>query len=207
MMWSKRAIAFSAVLLLSGAAVAGLSTRGEPKRRLTYDVTSDARSVTARELSQWIIEGRRDFAVVDLRSGEAFQSGHVKDAVHCGKCHENAAEGRKALAESLFVDLSKKLVLYTEAGTEQVVLPKILAKNPRLYRLEGGYRAWKEQVLAPVVFGGETDRAELLDKQRREAVRAYFAGERAGTGKAAVLPVTPIRRENAHQPAGSHEGC
>ncbi|MBE7486117.1 MAG: hypothetical protein HS104_39870 [Polyangiaceae bacterium] len=206
-MWSKRAIAFSAVLLISGAAVAGLSARGEPKRRLHYEVTKSAQVVTAPELAKWIIEGRRDFAVVDLRAAPAFQAGHVKDAVHCGKCHENAAEGRKALAESVFVDLSKKLVLYTETGSEPVELPKLLAKNPRLYLLRGGYQAWKAEVLAPVVFGGETDAEQLRAKQQKEAVRAYFAGERPQSGKAAVLPVTPIRRDNAHKPAGAHEGC
>lgn len=198
---------FAAVALISGAAVAGLSARGEPKRRLHYAVTQTKNVVTVQELSRWIIEGRRDFAVVDMRDTPAFQAGHVKDAVHCGKCHQNAAEGRKALEESIFVDLSKKLVLYTETGSEPVELPKLLAKNPRLYLLKGGYQAWKAEVLAPVVFGGETDVEQLRDKQKKEAVRAFFAGERVQTNKNAVLPVTPIRRENAHKPAGAHEGC
>ena len=206
-MWKKRAMAFAGVLLLSGVAVAGLATRGEPKRRLQYDVTRTSQVIRAPELARWIIEGRRDFAVVDLRDGAGFQAGHVKGAVHCGKCHSSAAEGRKALQESLFVDLSKKLVLYTETGKEPVELPKLLAKNPRLYLLEGGYQAWKNEVLAPVPLGGETDREALDQKRRREAVRAYFAGERVDTGKAAELPVAPIRRANAHQPAGAHEGC
>ncbi len=93
------------------------------------------------------------------------------------------------------------------ARTRALMFQAMVAKNPRLYLLRGGYQAWKAEVLAPVVFGGETDAEQLRAKQQKEAVRAYFAGERPQSGKAAVLPVTPIRRDNAHKPAGAHEGC
>ena len=204
-LFGKNAILFAVVVLVASAAVAALSFRGEPKRRLRFGVSQRARTVTPQELASWIIEGRRDFAVIDLRDGEDFKKGHVRDAVSCGTCHDTAEEGRKETQET-FIDLSKKLVLYTDTGDETVDLPRSLAKNPRLYTLTGGYEAWQREVLAPVPFGGETSAEQLQLKQQKEAVRAFFAGERPVTPKA-VLPLAPIKRSSPHQPAGPREGC
>lgn len=205
-MRKSQVIAFVVVSLVGGIAVAGLSLRKEAPRRVKLDESAVARRVLPGELAQWIIEGRRDFTVIDLRKTEAFEAAHVRDAVHCGSCHENKAEGRKA-AQEHFIDLSKKLVLYTDTGKETVELPKIIARNPHLHVLDGGWAGWQKEVLAPVTFGGETDPAQIEDKRKREAIRAFFAGERPQTAAPAQLPITPIRRENAHKPAGASEGC
>ena len=207
-LFGRGAVLFAVLMLAGGVAVAGLSLRGDPVRKLRYGVSQNARTVSSAELASWIIEGRRDFVVIDLRDQGAFAAAHVKDAVSCGSCHTSKEEGKKAMEETAFVDLSKKLVLYTETGQEEVQLPRLLAKNPHLYTLKGGYAGWKQDILAPVAFGGEADAEQLHGKQRQEAVRAYFAGERAqDSGKNAVLPVEPIKRKAAHQPAGAHEGC
>lgn len=205
-LFGKHAITFAVVFLVAGVAVAALSFRGEPKRRLRFGVSQQARTVTPNELASWIIEGRRDFAVIDLRDQDEFKKGHVRDAVSCGTCHDTASEGRKETQES-FIDLSKKLVLYTDSGEETVDLPKSLAKNPRLYTLTGGYEAWQREVLAPVAFGGEPSVEALHAKQRQEAVRAFFSGERPASSRPAVLPLEPIKRKSEHQPAGPREGC
>ncbi|MHB8872421.1 MAG: rhodanese-like domain-containing protein [Myxococcaceae bacterium] len=195
-LWSKGAIAFAATLTVLGAVVAAASFRGEPHGHRTIPLGADRPTVTPEELAQWGIEGRRDFAIVDLRAPDQFKAGHIRGAVSCGSCHGSADEGKKAQEGDTFVDLSKKLVVYTGSGAEQVQLPKILAENPRLYRLEGGFDGWRTNVLAKV--GGDA---------RREAVRAFYAGERPDTGNVAKLPVTPIRRERSHKPVGASEGC
>lgn len=205
-LFGKGAYVFAAVVSIAGVAVAGLSLGGEPKRRLHFGVSQGERTVRPAELAAWIIEGRRDFAVIDLRDEVEFKKGHVKDAVSCGTCHASKDEGRQAMQETMFVDLTKKLVLYTETGTETVDLPKLLAKNPRLYTLKGGYDAWQKEVLAPVQFGGEASVEELQGKQKREAIRAYFSGERPVAAPAA-LPLEPIKRKAPHTPAGAREGC
>lgn len=205
-LFGKSGLTFAAVLLVASVAVAALSFRGEPKRKLRFGVSQRARTVTPTELASWIIEGRRDFAVIDLRDQDEFKKGHVRDAVSCGTCHDSAEEGRKD-SQDTFIDLSKKLVLYTDSGDETVELPKALAKNPRLYTLTGGYEAWQRDVLAEVTFGGEVDVEQLHAKQKREAVRAFFSGKQAGSSRPAVLPLAPIKRKSEHQPAGPREGC
>ena len=205
-LFGKNAIRFAVVLLVMSGVVAAMSFRGEPKRKLRFGVSQRSRTVTPNELAAWIIEGRRDFAVIDLRDQEDFKKGHVRDAVSCGTCHDSAEEGRKDTQDT-FIDLSKKLVLYTDTGDETVDLPKSLAKNPRLYTLTGGYEAWQREVLAPVAFGGEASEEQLHVKQRKDAVRAFFSGERPASSKPAVLPLEPIKRKSEHQPAGPREGC
>lgn len=206
-MLTRNRILFAAVVLFSGVTVAALATRGPPPRKLTHAVDArDHAQVKPTQLAEWVIEGRRDFTVIDLRGPDDFGRGHVKNAVNCGHCHANAAEGRAAVEKGDFVDLSKKLVVYTATGKEPVELPKVLARNPNLMLLEGGYQAWQDQVLAKVSFDGVTDPERLNELARKEAMRAYFAGERPSAAPA-VLPTTPIRRENAHKPAAPREGC
>lgn len=207
-MLTRNRILFAAVVLFSGVTVAALAGRGPPPRKLIYAV--DARThaeVTTTELSRWIIEGRRDFTVIDLRAPEAFEKSHVRNAVNCGHCHANAAEGRAAVEKGDFVDLTKKLVAYTDTGSDPVQLPKVLADNPRLYLLKGGYQAWRDEVLAKVSFEGVTDPDRLNELNQREAVRAFFSGERPTTGVTAPLPTAPIKRDTAHKPAAAREGC
>lgn len=206
-MLTRNRILFAAVVLISGVTVAALSTRGPPPRKLTHAVDArDHAQVKPTQLAEWVIEGRRDFTVIDLRSPDDFGQGHVKNAVNCGHCHANAAEGRAAVEKGDFVDLSKKLVVYTATGKEPVELPKVLAHNPNLMLLEGGYQGWQDQVLAKVSFDGVTDPERLNELARKEAMRAYFAGERPSAAPA-VLPTAPIRKDNAHKPAAPREGC
>jgi hypothetical protein len=207
--WSRAALAFAAVLLTASLAVAALSLRGPPARHMKRVVEQRSLlQVPPVELARWIIEGRRDFVVIDLRKDAAYEAGHVRDAVNCGSCHGDRAAGRQAQVEH-FIDLSKKLVLYTDAGDAALELPPIVARNPRLQVLAGGWEAWRRDILAPVVFGGETDRSALEAKLRREAVRAFFAGERLDGGSVAPAPapIVPVKRDGAHKPAGPSEGC
>ncbi len=205
---SRRATAFAGLLLVGGVAVAALSLRATPERQVKLAVEQRSLpQVTPAELADWIVSGRRDFVVVDLRSDAAYRAGHVRDAVHCGTCHEDAAAGRAAQEGDHFVDLSKLLVVYAETGDARLELPPIVARNHRLSVLAGGWAAWRRDILAPVTFGGEVDRGEIEAKQRKEALRAFFAGERPATGTVAPLPITPIKRDSAHRPAGAKEGC
>lgn len=199
-------VAFAAVLLVAGAAVAGISlTRGEPQWQVKYEVAGRP-TVSPTEVARWGLEGRRDYVVVDLRPSDDYAEGHIRGAVSCGTCHATASEGKKAEQGDTFVDLTKKLVLVSETGSESIKLPRLLARNPRLYVLAGGYEGWKQQVMAPVQFGGETDEAQLAEKVRRDAVRAFYAGERPAPSTA-TLPTEPIHRSAPHAPAKAAEGC
>jgi hypothetical protein len=200
-------VLFFVGLLVVGAAVGGLSLRAAPERRALRQLDLRTRpQVRAVELATWIVEGRRDFVVVDLRPAAAFKQGHIKGAVSCASCHGNAEDAAASQRGDTFVDLSKKLVLVSDGRAQSLELPKILAANPRVVSLAGGYPAWQQQILTRVSFGGETDERELEQKKKREALRSYFSGERP-VAAPAKLSITPVRREGAHRPAVAREGC
>jgi len=205
---NKRTFIAGGVALLLGATIAVASIRGEPQRRLTLTVEPEASHlVEPREVAEWIITGRRDFAVVDMRSSQDYATSHVRGAVNCGSCHENRAAGAKAMHGDGFVDLSKKLVLYTQTGAEPIVLPKLLHDNPRIALLAGGYERWEKDLLSPVALEGIADEDELNAAKKREAVRAFLNGERVGPSNVAKLPMTPIKRVGEHKSAAGNEGC
>ncbi len=202
--FSRGDLVFGGGLALASLVVLAGALRGEPRYELKSSVQLAAsQRVLPGELADWIVSGRRDFALIDMRSPEAFGKDHIRGAVNCGTCHASKQEGR--MTES-FVDLSKKLVIYSEGDGESIQLPKILTKNQQIYRLAGGYEAWKSEVLAPVSFDGVTDEAALDAARKRDAVRAFMAGERATAPVEAKLPVKPVKREAAHGTAAA-EGC
>jgi rhodanese-related sulfurtransferase len=207
-MLDKRYLVAGGVALLLGVSIAIASIRGEPQQRLALKVEPEAsRLVEPRELADWIVTGRRDFAVVDMRAASEFARAHVRGAVNCGTCHESRAAGAKAMHGEGFVDLSKKLVLYTQTGAEEIVLPKLLHDNPRIVVLAGGWDRWQRDLLAPVGFDGIADEDELNAARKREAVRAFLTGERVAPTNEAKLPVAPIRRVGEHKAATGSEGC
>ena len=207
-MFGKRSYVFAGVFLSLGVLIAVASVRGEPQRRLKLQVETEAgKLVEPATLADWVVTGKRDFAVVDMRDVADFEKSHVRGAVNCGSCHENRAAGEKAMHGEGFVDLSKKLVLYTQTGAEPIVLPRLLHDNPRVYRLAGGYERWQKDVVAPVSFDGLADAEAIEAAKKREAVRAFFTGERPASGNVAKLPVTPIKRVGEHKAATSNEGC
>ena len=204
----KRLLAAAAVVLLLGGALAAASLRGEPRRKLRYDVEGGrSLEVSPAALATWIVEGRRDFAVVDLRDHQQFKKGHVRGAVSCGTCHASREDGQQAQQGESFVDLSKKLVLYTDSDLETITLPKLLHDNPHLYRLRGGWQGWQRDVLTRRALEGPTDEAALDAARRHEAVRAFLTGERPSQATEAKLPVAPIKRSGEHKTAGPSEGC
>lgn len=206
-MLDRRAFVFGGVFLALGLAIAAASVRGEPQRRLKFAVEGEAGRVTPRELADWMVEGRRDFAVVDMREHAEYARGHVPKAVSCGSCHESRADGDAAQHGDGFVDLSKKLVLYTQTDREQIVVPRVLHDNPNLYRLAGGFEGWQRDVLAKVPLDGLGGEEQAAAARRHEAVRAFLSGERPAAASTAKLPLTPIKRVSEHKPATANEGC
>ncbi len=190
-MITPRRVVFFAVLGLLGAGLAAVSVRGEPQRRLSSPLApSPAQVVTPAELAGWIVEGRRDFTVVDMRSRA-----------------EDRAEGRKAQADEGFVDLARKVVLYTQTGREPVVVPRVLHDNPRVLLLSGGYDGWGRDVLAPVDLAAAKSDEDLAAAKKRAAVRSFFTGEAASERPTAKLPVEPVRRTGPHKAGSAAEGC
>lgn len=165
------------ISLAGGVIIAVASLFLEPGSGVAAELERDTEHrISPALLSDWILSGRRDFIVLDLRTADEYEKGHVKNAVSCPACHMNKAEGREFLKNRGEVNLSKKIVLYTEDGNRKILVPKRIIDNPNVYELEGGFAAWEEEILQEVAYNPDDDPGTIRRKQMQEARRAFHLG-------------------------------
>jgi hypothetical protein len=179
-------------------------------RQMALLVANGSGRVPARTLADWIVQGRSDFRLIDLRSPEAFAAGPRIPAA------ENIPAS--ALLEAGLAR-DEKLVL---VGDDDVMVAQAwFLLEAAGYRgasiLDGGLRAWRDQVVYPRVDG--TDPAL---RARLEAVSAHFGGAPRTGGDAGTqyeaphsatalaapgVPKLPTATGKKPGPAKKREGC
>lgn len=203
---NSRKYLFVGTLLVVGLLIMGSSLRSEPSKMLTYHLSvSDKKVVGPEELSDWIISGRRDFVMLDMRAPDTYKASHIRGAENCGGCHQSKAEGKAMLGQRPEIDLTKKIVFYTQSGKEEIAIPKVLHDNVNLYWLRGGYSAWKAQILTAMKYNEGDDESLTLSKRKRNAVRDFFLGTSTALSQVKVK-VKPLKRVHPHG-AAEDEGC
>lgn len=164
--------------------------------------------VLVSDLASWIIEGRTDYRLVDLRGEAAFAEYHIPTA-------ENLA--LSALPDA-GLSPAERVVLYSDGGIHAYQAWMLMrAKGYRnVYTLKGGLDEWKEAVLFPVLAAdaGAPERARF---ERMAAMSRYFGGSpRTGGASAADLKApempkveAPAAAAGAHpqKPKKKKEGC
>lgn len=129
--------------------------------------------VSPDDLATWLIEARKDFLLIDVRSTDDFDKGQIETAQHI-------PIGALVSAEELGkLPKDRRIVVYSN-GTEnaaQAVVMLRLAGFPA-YSLLGGYNYWQERVLNPDLVGSPD--AEILELKKRRAIAWYFSDEYDG---------------------------
>ncbi len=144
-------------------------------RQLLTEVARAEDHVTPAELAAWIIEGRTDYRLVDIRSEQAFAEYHIPTA-------ENVP-----IATVLDGALGRtdKIVLYGDGGIHAAqgwMALKGLGYR-RVYTLLEGLDAWKDEVLFPVAPPSPSPE-EQARFERAVQVARFFGGQ----PRAAVAP-------------------
>lgn len=135
--------------------------------------------VTPQELAAWIVEGRGDYRLIDLRDEKSFAEYHIPTAENVPLA--TVADGALSRAD--------KIVLYGEGGIHAAQAWMVLRGfgYPRVYTLLEGLDAWKDEVLFPVM-PTTPDPAQQARFERAVAVAKYFGGQpRAASAGAAPL--------------------
>ena len=181
-------------LLSIGALLIGNPTRGADltidPQELARIVQTETDHVSVQELADWIIQGKVDFRLIDLRSEPEFTQYHIPGA-------ENVTI--TALPEYGLLR-NEKIILYSEGGIHSAQAWFLLkARGYRgIYILRGGLEEWKESILFPRVPESPTaDEAAAFDKAKQ--VSTFFGGapltgatpEQAGTAVAMSKPAMP----------------
>jgi rhodanese-related sulfurtransferase len=168
------------------------------ERDLLTTIQREADHVAPAELAAWIMAGRSDYRLLDLRDAQAYAEYHIPTA-------ENLP--LTAIADSAFPPI-ETLVLYSDGGIHAVQAWMLLrARGHRaVYTLRGGLDEWKDVVLFP----------SAPNDARATARAAYFGGApRGGDGPrpALAMPALPKVDAPPPSPAGAaparrkKEGC
>ncbi|RCK77542.1 MAG: hypothetical protein IGBAC_1851 [Ignavibacteriae bacterium] len=129
--------------------------------------------ITAEELADWIIQGKSDYRLIDLRSEKEFEEYHIPTA-------ENIQ--LTMLSDYTFLP-AEKIILYSEGGIHSAQAWFLLvAKGYRnAYMLKGGLEEWKDKILFPTISQNPSP-DEVKHFEKIKEVSKYFGGS-PQTGK------------------------
>jgi rhodanese-related sulfurtransferase len=195
-------------LLLGALAVAG-DPYGGGKVEIDADelariVQDEVDHVTAPQLADWILAGRTDFRVIDLREEAEYAAYHVPGAE------------RVPITELADYPLyrNEPIVLYSDGGIHSAQGWFLLRAKGYAGAsiLLGGLDAWKDEVLFPVV----AENLEPAVATRLREVAEHFGGQPRGAGAAeadasyempeVAMPVAPAAPPPS-QKRKKKEGC
>ena len=163
--------------------------------------------VLAEDLARWIIEGRKDFVLIDLRPAADYDKGHIGNAQNLVVTELVTPEKLEALPTD------RKVVVYSqgsEVAGQAVVLLRLAGYDASL--LLGGYNFWAQRVLNPDISPTQAD-GEYPRVPEQQAIACYFVGgdktaQASPAPRKPVVPfVPPVTQPAAPRPGPSSEGC
>jgi rhodanese-related sulfurtransferase len=203
-------LAFAAVMFGLVAFIIGTpsdNTRAEVNtKELTVTAASNVDKVNVDELADWIIKGKYDYRLVDVRSAEEYEKYNIPYS-------ENII-----LSELLDSDLmrNEKILLYSDDGISSAQAWFIMKASQfkHIYLVDGGMKNWKETILFPTL-PGDADAAQLAEFEKAKEVSKYFGGVpqiAGGTISAPTmeLPKPTIRKNpigTSSRKKKKREGC
>ena len=205
-------ISFSRILTVIAAALV-MAACGRAGDKVSFHDVAQAAArqsdrVSVEELAEWLIEERRDFVLIDVRSPGDFEKGQIGDARNVPIAELMSTE----MLESLPGD--RKIVLYSngsENGAKAEVMLRLAGYDALL--LAGGYNAWHQRILNPDIPLEELD-GESPQVSAQRAFSCYFVGDRgAGASKRPEIEFVPpvFTEEEAEEleplPPAGEESC
>jgi rhodanese-related sulfurtransferase len=154
-------------------------------RQLAQLAGAAADSIRAEELSAWIVEGRADYTLLDLRQEADFAQHRIPGARHVPL---------SSLTDQVAAR-TDKVILYAKDDAQAAQAWMLLKAQgfKAVYALAGGLEAWNNEVLFPAKPAEETPTTKAAF-DRRVAVAKHFGGSPRGTadsGKDDLPKLTP----------------
>ena len=198
------------LLSLSVASVAACTPSGESTVSMEAIAQAAARQddrASVEDLATWLIEGRGDFQLIDVRTPEDFEAGSIGDAV-------NVPIAKIVSADTLASLPDDRMLLVYSNGSENAAKAAVMLRLAGFdaHLLVGGYAAWHEKILNPDISAAALD-GESLEIAEQRAYACYFVGERSDA--ATFTPadsepfVPPVFEEEEFEelPPPVEEGC
>jgi rhodanese-related sulfurtransferase/uncharacterized membrane protein YedE/YeeE len=178
--------AFAVVLTgLGGIALFAGSPYRDPfaridTKQLAMEAGSAADHVSTAQLADWIIEGRNDYLLVDVRDAAEYAIYHIPGAVNVPLA---------ALTHD-FANRNERIVFYSDGGIHAAQAWLLLRSLgfPSVYMLMGGLEEWKDGVLYPQAPTENAAPKEKVEFAKRVAVANHFGGAPRGAGSETTSP-------------------
>jgi len=149
---------------------------------LTNISLKDDHSINADELAEWIIKGKYDYRLIDLRNPEIYSQYNIPGS-------ENIP-----VREMFNSDLmrNEKIVLYSDEETVAAQGWFLLKADnfQGVYILEGGMSSWKDQILYPKLPTNPSP-AQKLKFDKMKEVCKFFGGQPQFDGEEQIKQETP----------------
>lgn len=178
-------------------------------KELGMIVQKEVDHVSVENLADWIIQGKADFKLIDLRTEKEFNEYHIPNS-------ENITITG---LEKTDIPKTEKIVLYSEGGIHSAQAWMLLkAKGYKgVYMLMGGLEDWKDKILFPKLpENASPDQIAKFEKTKE--VSKFFGGTPSVGGSADLKSETPkmempkLENPSGNQPPGGapkkkKEGC
>jgi hypothetical protein len=160
------ALVLGFVALFAGSPYRGSQATVNAKE-LALIVEKEVDHVNVETLADWIIQGKPDYRLVDLRIEKDFADYHIPSA-------ENIA--LSSLDQSN-LQRNEKIVLYSEGGIHSAQAWMLLrAKGYKgVYILFGGLEDWKDKILFPTL-PTNASQADVAAFEKTKTVSKFFGG-------------------------------
>jgi rhodanese-related sulfurtransferase len=163
-------------LLVLVAFIAACGSSNEPEISLADVAQAAARQddrESVEDLANWLVEGRGDFKLIDVRIPEEFERGRIGDA-------ENIPIAQIATQDALLRLPTDRMVIVYSNGSENAAKAMVMLRLAGIdaHLLAGGYNAWQERILNPDISAEELD-GESPQVSEQRALSCYFVGERS----------------------------
>lgn len=177
-------------------------------KQLALDAGIQSDQISVAQLADWLVEGRNDFLLVDVRGAAAFAEYHLPGAINVPL----------AALKHDFARRNERIICYGDSGTHAAHAWLLLRSLgfPSVYLLSGGLDAWKDTVLFPNAPAANAPGKDPADFAKRAAVAKFFGGApRGATETAAPSAPTLPKLTTPAAPAGApaaapkkkKEGC
>jgi len=136
-------------------------------KELAVMVQKEVDHVNVDELADWIIKGKSDYRLIDLRSEKEFNEYNIPGSENIPIT--NLLDGQIAGNE--------KIILYSDGGIHSAQAWFLLkAKDfKNVYILRGGLEEWKDKILFPKLASNATEN-EKAKFEIASAISRYFGG-------------------------------
>lgn len=136
-------------------------------KQLALEVEKAEDHVTVEELADWIIKGRSDFKLIDLRPEKDYKEYNIPGSINI------------PITDLVTQPYAKndKIVIYSQGGIHSAQAWYLMrARGYRnVYFITGGLDEWKEKVLFPAKPAG-TDAEALTKFNKMKEVSKFFGG-------------------------------